>query len=165
MSKAEQGVTKDRYQIIPRTLIFITRPGEVLLLKGAPNKRIWANLYNGVGGHVESGEDELSAARRELKEETNLERAPLHTVGIISVDTGENPGIILFVFKGEALDEMVKTSSEGVLEWINVESLQDYALVEDLHELIPRVLRSQPGDPLFYGYYFYEGDHLRMIFN
>jgi len=56
MPKSEQGVTFDRYAIIPRTLIFITREGpsglEVLLIKGAPTKRLWANRYNGVGGHV-----------------------------------------------------------------------------------------------------------------
>jgi hypothetical protein len=38
MPKSEQGALSDRYAIIPRTLIFITRPGEILLLKGAPTK-------------------------------------------------------------------------------------------------------------------------------
>ena len=68
MPIADQGVSSDRYQLIPRTLIFLTRGESVLLLKGAPNKRIWANRYNGVGGHIERGEDAHTAARRELLE-------------------------------------------------------------------------------------------------
>ncbi|MCH7664271.1 MAG: NUDIX domain-containing protein, partial [Chloroflexi bacterium] len=65
MNASHQGESNDRYQLIPRVLIFITRGDEVLLLKGAPDKNLWANLYNGVGGHIERGEDVLSAARRE----------------------------------------------------------------------------------------------------
>ena len=66
MPSSDQGVTHDRYTLIPRTLIFLTRGERVLLLKGAPHKRLWANRYNGVGGHIERGEDVLTSARREL---------------------------------------------------------------------------------------------------
>lgn len=58
----EQGVINIRYTLIPRTLIFITRDECVLLRQGAPIKPLWANLYKGLGGHVEQGEDVLTAA-------------------------------------------------------------------------------------------------------
>ena len=51
--------------LIPRTLIFLTCRDLVLLLKGAPHKRLWANRYNGIGGHIERGEDVLTAAQRD----------------------------------------------------------------------------------------------------
>ena len=63
MNVSEQGTVEPagrRYHVIPRTLIFVTSrnpltgAGEVLLLKGAPDKRLWANRYNGLGGHVEA---------------------------------------------------------------------------------------------------------------
>ena len=59
MGKSDQGVraSKERYTVIPRVLVFFLDGGDVLLLKGAPTKRIWANRYNGVGGHVEAGEE------------------------------------------------------------------------------------------------------------
>lgn len=65
-------ISEHRYTLIPRTLVFLTRSASVLLLEGAPDKRLWANQYNGVGGHVERGKDVLNAAHRELLEETGL---------------------------------------------------------------------------------------------
>ena len=52
MPQSDQGITKDRYIVIPRTAIFLWRGDLVLLLKGAPTKRLWANKYNGLGGYL-----------------------------------------------------------------------------------------------------------------
>src|SRR5260370_42114690 len=61
-----------RYSIIPRVLCFVTWMDEVLLLKGAPDKKLWAGKYNGLGGHVERGESGHAAAQREILEESGL---------------------------------------------------------------------------------------------
>jgi 8-oxo-dGTP diphosphatase len=98
MPSSEQGVNLDRYMVVPRTLIFITRDDKVLLLKGADNKRLWAGLYNGVGGHIELGEDPLSAAQRELFEETGLANINLSLCGIVLVNTNTNPGVFVFLY-------------------------------------------------------------------
>lgn len=71
MPASDQGVHLPRYKVIPRTLIFLVHGEEILLIRGAPTKRLWANRYNGLGGHVEHGEDPLSAAKRELREEAD----------------------------------------------------------------------------------------------
>ncbi len=171
MKKSEQGVTEDRYAIIPRTLIFVLRKdgsvhGEkVLLIKGAPAKRLWANRYNVIGGHIERGEDALSAARRELNEETGLESVSLRLVGTVLIDVSEQRGIGLFVFRGEYAGGELIESPEGQLEWVPVNRISEYPLVEDLKTLLPRILRMQPGDQPFSALYDYdEQEQMRINF-
>jgi 8-oxo-dGTP diphosphatase len=165
MPKSDQGVTQDRYTIIPRTLIFIMHGEEVLLLKGSPSKRLWANRYNGIGGHVEKGEDILSAARRELFEETKLLVPELRLCGTIQVDTGDSTGIGIYVFRGTYHEGTPVSSEEGVLEWVHKNDILNYPLVEDLQIILPKVFSIKQDDNPFFAVYSYnERDELQIQF-
>ena len=165
MPASDQKVTVDRYTLVPRTLIFLVQGDEVLLILGGPHKRLWANRYNGVGGHVERGEDPLSAARRELFEETGLEADDLRLVGVITIDTGEKTGIGIYVFRGDLLHGSLAASPEGLLEWVNILALPGLPLVEDLSVLLPRVLAASRESPPFSGQYQYDKvGHLSISF-
>jgi 8-oxo-dGTP diphosphatase len=128
----------------------------VLLLMGAPDKRLWANLFNGIGGHIERGEDVISSARRELTEETGLQTPDLWLCGVITVDSGQNIGIGIYVLRGECPAGEAHPSSEGRPEWIPFSEVLAKPLVEDLYQLLPRVLAMQPGDPPFSAHSFYD---------
>ena len=165
MPKSDQGVQADRYQVIPRTLIFVTHENRVLLIKGAPTKRLWANRYNGLGGHIERGEDVLSAAYRELAEEAGIVVNRLYLAGTLLVDASENVGICIFILRGDYAGGVVIASEEGEPEWVRMDRLDEYPLVEDLTQILPRVLSVSPNDLPFSARSFYdEGDKLRVLF-
>ena len=147
---------------IPRTLIFLTRGDSVLLLKGAATKRIWANKYNGVGGHVERGEDVLSSAKRELDEETGLS-ANLRLVGTLLVDVEPATGICVYVFTGECLDGEPRSSEEGRLEWLPFDELDNFPLVEDVAMLLERIRSMGVGEPPFSARSFYDEDEKLIV--
>jgi 8-oxo-dGTP diphosphatase len=168
MSKADHGVSMKRFLVIPRTLIFITRGNEVLLLKGSPEKRLWANKYNGIGGHIERGEDALNSARRELEEESGLVIPNLWFCGSVIVDVQESTGVSIFIFRGEYCDNsiVVRSSEEGKLDWCKTDDLPYLPLVQDLQILLPVILDMQPEDIPFFARSFYDQkDQLQLIFS
>ena len=149
-SEVEQFVSRGRYTVIPRTLVFLTSGDSVLLLKGAPTKRLWANRYNGLGGHVEPGETIAAAALREVHEEAGIAReqiADFRLRALVNVE-GEPQGVLLCVFTGVARTRTVAGSAEGMPEWIPVARLGEIDLVNGEH-LLPRLLE---GGGLLFGH-------------
>ena len=165
MPAIDQGVNFDRYMFVPRTLIFIVRGTSILLLKGSIDKRLWSGLYNGIGGHIEEGEDILTAAQRELFEETGLVCDDLYLCGVDIVNTGKNPGVCVYIFKGIHAQGELKTSQEGSLEWISSTDFYRVPLVPDLLVLLPRILDMKPEDVPFSAYSDYDDNgNIRVRF-
>ncbi len=164
MPTSGQGVNRERYRVIPRTLIFITRGEQVLLLRGAATKRLWANRYNGLGGHIERGESVLAAARRELAEEAGVSVSGLRLVGSVVVDASDDTGICLFVLRGEYQGGEAVVSAEGQPEWIALSRLEEFPLVEDLQLILPRALAVGPGAAPFSARSFYNADAKLVVF-
>lgn len=166
MGKDDQGLNtgKRRYQAVPRVLIFLRNGGDVLLLRGAPDKRIWANKYNGVGGHIEPDEDVMSAARREVKEETGLSVGALELAAVVNINAGKpDLGIIMFVFVGWSNTRDTSASHEGSLHWVPIDRLPFDELVEDLEYLLPRVLGQWKDNRPRFLYYCYDAEERLVI--
>jgi 8-oxo-dGTP diphosphatase len=150
----EQGtVGHARYSVVPRTLSFVLCEGALLLLRGAPTKRLWANRLNGLGGHIEPGEDPRQGALREIREEAGLAPASLELRALLHVSGQEgHPGVMLFVFVGEAESRAASGSAEGRLEWHPLDALPWQEMVADLPHLLPRLLAGD-GAEVLYGCY------------
>jgi 8-oxo-dGTP diphosphatase len=157
MKITDQGIDLQRFQVVPRTLIFLFDPDHrILLIKGSPQKERWPEIYNGVGGHVEPNEDILNAARRELYEETGIKDAVMYLCGQIMITASNKSGVALFIFRGLVDRTDLRSSNEGELRWIPFEKLNDFPLVDDLSVLLPLVAEHQKGDPIIVGKYTFD---------
>lgn len=162
MVENPQVILKGRYQVVPRTLILVFDQNKLLLQKGAETKKIWAGYYNGLGGHIERGEDVLSAARRELLEEAGLKCQDLRLYGTVVIDVEEDNGILLFVMSGEKISGNIKESEEGSLHWIDVKQLRQINVVEDIPEIVERIKGIKKGKSVFHAHYAYDENGKRI---
>ncbi len=166
MGREDQGVaaSRHRYQVIPRTLCFVTHGDEVLLLLGGPTKRLWAGRYNGLGGHVEPGEDIHTSVLREVKEEAGLDVHAVRLRCVVHADAGDPAvGILFFVFTAAATSKEVRPSPEGELHWAPIAALPVERLVEDLPVLLPKVLAMGPAEPPLFAAYSYDAENRLVI--
>lgn len=160
MSESHQFVAGGRYTVIPRTLVFLRHGDDVLLLKGAPTKRLWANRYNGLGGHVEAAETIEAAALREVWEEAGIPADRIEGLalrGLVNAagagTAAGEPGVLLCIFVGWALTREVVASAEGELAWVPVRDLAKMDLVDE-DRFLPRLLEA---DRLLFGRMRYDG--------
>jgi 8-oxo-dGTP diphosphatase len=152
MPASEQGAehTDGRWLTNNRTLIFVRNGDDVLLLKRAPTMRIFPNRYNGVGGHIERGEDVLTSARRETLEETGLDVRDLRLRAVYLIDANAASGITVFAFTAYSDSRDFTFCDEGTLEWVPIAEITNRDLVEDLPVILPRILAMDDyAPPLF----------------
>ena len=143
-NEQEQFNERGHYLVIPRTLVFLTQGDAVLLLHGAPTKRLWAGRYTGLGGHLEAGETFAAGALREIAEEAGITPPQIRDFALralLNIE-GAPHGVLLAVFVGEALTRAVRPSREGTPEWIARAALGTIDLV-DGDRLLPRLLDAR----------------------
>jgi 8-oxo-dGTP diphosphatase len=168
MGAHEQGAnaTDGRWLTIPRTLCFVLNGDDVLLMKRGAHKRVFPNRYNGVGGHIERDEDLLTSAKREILEETGLQVHDLRLRAVYNIDAGEATGIVLFVFTAYSDSRATQSNDEGTLHWIPRGEVLHLDLVEDLPQLLPRILSMDDSSlPLFVHVSYDANDAILMRFS
>lgn len=156
MNTHPQKILTGRYQVVPRSIILLIDGDKVLLQQASDNKKIYPGQYNGIGGHIERGEDVLAGASRELMEEAGINCEDLHLAGTIMIDVHEDTGILLFVFSGTQTNGQLRSSDEGTLHWVDIGELHHLPVVEDIPELILKIQENSKTGKLFFGKYLYD---------
>lgn len=125
------------------TVSFVCHGGDVLLLRHPPDGDRFAGQWNGIGGHVEAGEDVRAAARRELREEAGIEVPDLVLRGVVHESGLVGAAHVLFVFTGRAAHRDVAPEPGVTLGWHPRGGLGALPLVHDVATLLPRVLDAK----------------------
>jgi 8-oxo-dGTP diphosphatase len=156
---------KKRYQLVPRTLIFIKKKNKYLLIHKKKPESFGFNKINGVGGHIERGEEPFESAFREIAEETGLKVGNLELTAILFIDINTTPGIQVFVFKAEFLDGEIKYSDEGELHWMPLSEIKNNLdVVSDVPDLIRICEAHKKGSKPQIIKYLYNGSgELRIV--
>lgn len=162
MATHPQKILPGRYQVVPRSIILLIDGGKVLLQQASAKKKIYPGYFNGIGGHIERGEDILAGAIRELSEEAGVRCEDLHLAGTIMIDVHEDTGILLFVFSGTKITGQLSSSDEGTLHWVEIDNLDELPVVEDIPELIAKIRESSETGTLFFGKYVYDAQNQRV---
>lgn len=120
------------YTPILGVLCYITRGDEVLMIhRTRRSDDLHLGKYNGLGGKVEAGEDIVSAALREVREEAGIDLVQPRLRGTISW-----PGFgaggedwFGFVFTADTwTGDPATENAEGLLEWVPLATLLAFDL-------------------------------------
>lgn len=134
---------KQRYMVLPRTLIFVFKEDKLLLMKYSgkgqsmsKEKEDRKDIYNPIGGHVEEGEDVIESAIREAKEEAGIRLLNPKIKGVVNVKGFAEKNVIMFIITGTTEDEVVKATLEGELEWVNQKDIDSLPVFPDLKYIL-----------------------------
>ncbi len=131
--------------------------GEILLLKRAAQKKVLPNVYNGIGGRLETNETLLQGLLRECREEIGTDAVTdieLKAILTVHDDFGD---WLIFGYHGLIQKSLVTTGpmSEGVLEWVPKKKVPAKELVPDLFQWYEKLF--SPG--LTYGLIEYDENY------
>jgi len=150
------------FTVIPRVLAFIERDDEILLIKRLKKNAFAYQKLNGVGGHIEKGEDPLTAVRREVQEECGLVIKDFVLHAIIFIDIESDQGINVFVFSATYLGGEVRPSDEGDLVWVKRREIHGKEIIKDVPMLLKMIEESKRDGQIKYLQYIYHEKELSI---
>ena len=126
---------------------FVKKDDKYLMLHRNKEKKVMPNIWMAPGGKREFNEGVFECARREIKEETNLDIKNLHILcagNAFLKDLGEE---LFFHLVGAdyAGGELPENSEDGKLEWLTLgEILKLDDLLAELKNVLPIILGNNP---------------------
>ncbi|MBL8015008.1 MAG: NUDIX domain-containing protein [Candidatus Doudnabacteria bacterium] len=141
--------------------------GKVLLQKRSPSAKNFPGFWTLPGGHVDFGEDALTAAIREVEEETSIRLTPSETrlrVQAINFHKDRNQTWLVFGFYSQ-LNEMqsCRSTYEGEVEWIEIAKVNDLEIFPPIKYYLDWLLEGGKGTMFMAGEW--ENSQLVQLFS
>lgn len=133
------------------TLCFLLHDDQVLMLhrRFPPNQGLW----NGVGGHIESGETATQAVIREVEEETGYEIQDPKFAGLLTWDGFEIPPGGIAIFTAEVDHPNFITNHEGELAWKpRTWACSAPEVVDNINIFLPKILSGEKPQHFHFSY-------------
>jgi len=110
-------------EIVLVVSVSIIKNNEVLMIK--ENKPSAMNKWNFPSGRIEQGEDILTAACREVKEETGFDVKLTKTTGVYNFISDTNHQVILFHFVGEIIGGSLNLEENEIVDskWVSIPNI------------------------------------------
>ncbi len=145
--------------MILATLCYVKQNGRTLMVhrNKKPND-IHEGKWNGLGGKFEAGETPERCVRREVEEEAGLFVQDPRLHGLLMFPKFKGNDWYVFVFTAtEFSGELIESSPEGRLQWIEDDKLTSLNLWESDHVFLPWIEEGR----FFSAKFDYEGDVMR----
>ena len=145
--------------MILATLCYVKHNGKTLMVhrNKKPND-IHAGKWNGLGGKFEAGETPEMCIEREVQEEAGLHIRNPHLHGLLTFPNFKGNDWYVFVFTTHEFDgELLESSPEGGLEWIDDDKLTSLNLWESDHIFLPWIEDGK----FFSARFEYDGEEMK----
>jgi 8-oxo-dGTP diphosphatase len=119
------------FTVIPQVVTFI-ETGDEILRSWFKKERFAYQKLNGIGGHIEKGEDPLTAIRREVFEECGLQIRDFDLCAVIFMDVEAEKGVCVFVYSAQYQSGEIKSSDEGHILWVKRSDIANHHVIKDI---------------------------------
>jgi len=129
----QESLDENDTKNVSKVLIF-NKNDEILLLKRADEQQNW----DLPGGHIQKGENFVDGAKRETKEETNLEIS-----GLKPVKTDKKDRIVKY-FKANKYNGKISLDPEEHIDykWVKIEDLDQYTVIKRMKSVIEAEMKA-----------------------
>lgn len=111
------------------TLCYIEKDNKYLMLHRIKKKNdVNEGKWIGVGGHFEADESPEECVLREVKEETGYTLTSYRFCGLVTFVSGDVVTEYMSLFHADGFEGEQIACDEGVLEWVDINKIQDLNL-------------------------------------